>query len=321
MDFLIKFYSVFIAMLQIFIIVLCGFLFYRWKLIDKQGISSLTNLTINLFLPALIFSHLIKKFSFTDPRDWWIYPFLGMAICLAGSIVARIYLLIDKKVLQKNEIISVVSFQNCGYLPLILVMSIFSEQDASKLFTYIFLFIQGFNLIFWSFGIQFLSSERKAGFEIKKILNPPFVSLVAAFFIIWFGLKGLIPQNFLRSVELVGGCTLPIALISLGSILSAGCFADPGQYKSPVLIKTVMLKLFVLPVIILGFILLLRLPKYMSILLLIQASMPAAINLSVVSFSQSQKCDFITQAVFLTHLFALITVPLFLSVLSFYISL
>ncbi len=320
MEFFLTFYSVFTAMLQIFAIALCGFLFFKWNLLDKQGISGLTNLTINLFLPAMIFSHLIKKFSFTNPQDWWLYPFLGIMISLIGFIVAKCFMFMDKSIVRKNELTSIASFQNCGYLPLILVMSIFPEKEASILFTYIFLFIQGFNLIFWSFGIQFLSSDKNVKFQFKKILNPPFMSLVFAYLILSLNLKGYIPTILLQATELVGGCTLPVALISLGAILAA-CGGGAKAYKlnSKLLIKTVIMKLAIVPAIVLFIIVFFKLPRYMAILLLIEAAMPAAINLSVVSFKQNETCGYITQAVFLTHLFGMITVPLFITILSIFV--
>ena len=319
MEFLLTFYSVFTAMLQIFAISLCGFLFFKWNLLDKQSISGLTNLTINLFLPAMIFSHLIKKFSFTNPQDWWLYPFLGIMISLIGFIVAKCFMLIDKSIVKKNELASIASFQNCGYLPLILVMSIFPEKEASILFTYIFLFIQGFNLIFWSFGIQFLSSEKNLKFKFKKILNPPFLSLMFAFLVLCLNIKIYIPSTLLKATELVGGCTLPVALISLGAILAASGGAKAYKLNSTLLIKTVIMKLAIVPAIVLFIIVFFKLPRYMAILLLIESAMPAAINLSVVTFKQNEACGYITQAVFLTHLFGIITVPLFITILSFFI--
>ncbi|MFH1061347.1 MAG: AEC family transporter [Candidatus Omnitrophota bacterium] len=306
-------------MLQIFIIALCGFLFFKWKLLDKQAITGLTNLTINLFLPALIFSHLIKKFSFTNPRDWWLYPFLGIAISLIGFMVAKCFMFFDKTVLRKNELASIISFQNCGYLPLILVMSIFPENEVSCLFTYIFLFIQGFNLIFWSFGIQFLTSDKNIKFEFQKVLNPPFLSLVLAFLILCLNIKSFIPKIFFQATDLMGGCTLPVALITLGAILAACAGGKAYKLNSGLLIKTVILKLVVVPALVLLIIVYFKLPKYMAILLLIEAAMPAAINLSVVSFKQTETCGYITQAVFLTHLFGMITVPLFITILSVYV--
>lgn len=200
-------------------------------------------------------------------------------------------------------------------------MSIFPEKQTALLFTYIFLFIQGYNLIFWSFGIQFLNSDKKTKFEFKKILNPPFLALIFAGLILGLNLKTYIPTIFLQSTELVGGCTLPVALIVLGSILAACEGGKAYKLNAVLLIKTVILKLVVVPTIVLILVVFLKLPKYMSILLLIEAAMPAAINLSVVSFKQSETCGYITQAVFLTHVCGIITVPLAIAIMSFFIPL
>ncbi len=314
MEFLWDFGRVFFGMLEIFFIVAIGFLFSKLKLVDKQGLRTLTALTINLFLPCLIFNHLICYFSFTSPRNWWLYPLLGVGISALGFIVGSIVCIADRNIKEKNEFICMIAFQNCGYLPLILVASIYPPEISREMFTRIFLFIQGFNIVFWGFGIQFLR-KGEHGVQLRKIFSPPFVSLIISMLFIATDMKLFIPAAFMRVTELMGNCTLPVALLSLGIILSE-VMDMPINISKSFFLKVLFSKLILMPLIVLGFILFFNLPEYIALLLLIEAAMPSAINLGVVSFYQRARYGLIGRGLLVTHLFGIISIPFFLALLS-----
>ncbi len=314
MEFLLNFARVFSGMIEIFFLVSIGVLFSKLKLVDKQGLRALSALTINLFLPCLIFNHLIQYFSFTSPRDWWIYPVLGVGVSALGFIVGSAVCAIDRSIKEKAEFICLIAFQNCGYLPLILVASIYPDEISREMFTRIFLFIQGFNIVFWGFGIQFLHpGERR--FQFKKIFSPPLVALIISMLFIAANMKPFMPASVMRVTELLGNCTLPVALLSLGIILAEAMSIQVIIRKS-FFLKVLFSKLIVMPVIALGIVLFFKLPEFIALLLLIEAVMPSAINLGVVSFYQRAKYGLIGRALLITHLFAVVSIPFFLALLS-----
>lgn len=314
MEFFLNFAKVFFAMLEIFFLVSLGVIFAKFNLIDKQGLRSLSGLTINLFLPCLIFNHLIHHFSFSSPSDWWIYPLLGVGVSVLGFVIGSIVCTIDKSIKEKTEFICLITFQNCGYLPLILVASIYPDSIAREMFTRIFLFIQGFNVIFWGFGIQFLRpGEHKLQF--KKIFSPPFIALIISMLLIASNMKFFLPKAAMRVTELLGNCTLPVALLSLGIILTEA-MSTPINIRKSFFLKVLFSKLIVMPLIVLGIISIFNLPEFIALLLLIEALMPSAINLGVVSFYQKAKYGLIGRALLITHLFAIISIPFFLAILS-----
>jgi len=298
-------------MCEILCIVLTGFLFFRGKVLDNAGVRGLTGLTINLFLPCLIFSHLIKNFNYFNSQYWWLYPVLGVVVSGVGFITARLLLAFDRKITQQKEFTCLVAFQNCGYLPLILAGSIFPAEISRQLFIHIFLFIQGFNLIFWSVGFQLLKPGEKLRYELKKIINPPFIALLISLILILSRGRVFIPGSVLRSVELVGACTLPVALISLGAIL-AGSLAPVQGGERRFIVKAVIGKLVIMPVIFMGVVSFVPLPKLMALLLIIEAAMPSAVNLSVLAFYQKTKSKIVSQVVLVTHICGLLTIPVFI---------
>lgn len=315
MEFLFTSGKVLMAMIEISLIAVLGFLFFKLKLLNIERVRWLGRWTVNLLLPCLIFSHFIKNFNFDSPVNWWLYPVFGIVVSGIGFLIAKIFLMLDKSIEQKSEFISLVSFQNCGYLPLVLVFTIFPGSISQKLFIYIFLFIQGFNFIFWSFGIQLLTKDVQSKFDFKKMINAPFLSLLLSLILVATKWHRSIPVPIIQGTELIGMCTLPTALLSLGAIL-AGCTIGYGKSSARFLGEVIIAKLIIMPAMVIIFLSIFHLPKLTALLFIIEASMPAAINLSVVSFYYNAKCDLISQGVLITHLFGLVTIPLFLGLFS-----
>ncbi|MCP4649442.1 MAG: hypothetical protein GY853_05085 [PVC group bacterium] len=303
-------------MTEIFIISACGFIFIRRNVLNGEVLRGMGSLTINLFFPCLIFSHFIRNFTFETLEHWWIYPILGLLISGLGAGISLIFLSFHKERPSKNEFISLIAFQNCGYLPLILVRAIFPQVLADNLLIAIFLFIQGFNFVFWSFGVRFLSENKNTPLKIKHFMNAPMTALLISVVIILAGIREMIPEAILKSSALVGECTFPMALLVLGGILAEGA----REYKKmpSFYIEVIIGKLIILPLVVLFLISKLELPKVMAALIIIQAVMPPAINLSVVAYDQKADFKSVGQAVLIAHIAAIITIPVIMGAFLFF---
>ncbi|MFH2145126.1 MAG: AEC family transporter [Candidatus Omnitrophota bacterium] len=307
MEFFLSFLKIFPAVLEIFIVIICGFFFFKLKLLNTEQIRGLGSLVITLFLPCLIFSYFLQgNFSFSQ-GFWWIYPILGIGVSGAGILISKLFLFFDKSIENKKEFIALVCFQNCGYLPLVLVRNIFPAIIADALFVNIFLFIQGFNLIFWSFGMNLLSGEKKSGYHLKAMVNAPFITLIISLLIAGFGWKALVPRVLLRSCVFLGECTLPIALLVLGAILAESLAVKIESKRF--LYKVVLLKMIVMPLAAIAVLKVFKSIDLMSFVILIECAMPSALNLSVVAYHKKSAYQLISQGVLFTHLAGLFTIP------------
>jgi len=162
MSFIALFKTTFTAMMQIFLLGACGFFLIKRNFINQEGLRILSKLVIELILPVFIFSQFIQKFSFSLFKNWFFFPFLSIIISLLGLGIGVIFLKIFKSPIdkhEKREFLSLLMFQNSGYLPLILSATLLPKGIAETMFIYIFLFLLGFNLAIWSFGCWFLRGE------------------------------------------------------------------------------------------------------------------------------------------------------------------
>jgi hypothetical protein len=178
------------------------------------------------------------------------------------------------------------------------------------MFIYIFLFLLGFDLIFWSLGLHMLARNGEQKFKFSSMFSAPVIASLSSLLIIFFNLTKFIPQGVLLPIEMIANCTLPLAMFIVGGNIALIRLEHLDKAK---VFWIVLNKLIILPVIGLVIVLFLKLPELLGFFVILQLAMPSATSLSLI-ISQYKKPDaLISQGIFYSHIVSLITIPLFLS--------
>ncbi|MBL7197216.1 MAG: AEC family transporter [Candidatus Omnitrophica bacterium] len=313
MSFIVLFKTTLMAMLEIFLLGACGFFLIKKKFINEEGLRVLTKLVIEIILPVFIFSQFIQKFSFSLFRNWLVFPFLSLIISLLGLGIGIIFLKIFKISTdrhEKREFLSLLMFQNSGYLPLILSATLFPEDMAAEMFIYIFLFLLGFNLAIWSFGVWFLRGHSIKHFELGSLFSPPVLAIIISLLIIFFKIDRIIPQVIINTSSMLGKCTLPLAMIVVGGNLAL--IPITKMINKRAVSSVLLTKLFVLPLLALLILLYFRTSGYIGFLLILETAVPCATSLSLITRHYQLEDRLINQGIFFTHICSLVTIPIFL---------
>jgi len=305
----ISFQSVIQATLQIFLLGLVGYVLLKEKIIDEPGLKLLSRLSVNLLLPCFIFDKLTSHFDYSLYLNWWIFPIICFSIILVGWALSVVFLLFCKESKVKNEFIASVIFQNCGYIPLLLVTSVFDEAIAHQMFVYIFLFIVGFDLLIWSLGVRLLARGKYRNFDFKNILTPPLITIFFSFIVISFGIHKMVPSAINKPVEMLGACALPLAMLIIGGNLALIKITDVRIKEMSLMM---LVKLIILPSIALGFVLWAKIAPLIGFFIVLEAAVPSALTLSVIAQNYEGHQRFINQGILFGHLIGIVTVPLFL---------
>ncbi|MFA5059672.1 MAG: AEC family transporter [Candidatus Omnitrophota bacterium] len=309
MDFLTNFKTTLWATAQIFLMAGCGYFLVKRKTIDHAGLVLLSKLMISLFFPLFTFHQLITHFSFTAYQNWWIFPLISFSVTAAGFLlgwfVARV-----AKVSPKKDFIALVGFQNSGFIPLMLVMNLLSGEPAQRLYIYIFLFLIGFDLVMWSFGVWFLTRHKAGKFELKNLIASPFTAIVLSLILIALGLNRFIPEVILKPVKMFGDCALPLAVMIVGGNLAMIDIFSVDKRKAALVTLT---KLVLLPLLAFSFILAFKTYGLIGFLILLQACVPSANSLSVISRRHELEDKFLNQGIFFTNALSIFTLPFFLT--------
>lgn len=312
-SFLASFKITSLAVLQILLLGVCGFIIVKKNIIDANGLEAISKLVVSLTLPFYIFTQLLSKFDFSLYPNWYIFPFISFFINFCGfGIGFALLKIIGARVPQKKEFLALTTFQNSGYLVFPLVAALLPREQADQLLIYVFLFLLGFNLLVWSFGVCLLSGHKRKSFELGSLFSPAVIAVLAGLAAVFLGLNKIIPEGLIRPFKMIGECTVPLAMLVVGGGLALIDFSKAAM-KLGVLMSIILAKLIILP----AFALLLICkfnPSYLvGLLVILEAAVPSATSLSVISrHYKTENNDFINQGIFWTHILSIVTIPLFL---------
>jgi predicted permease len=299
-----------LAILKLALITVLGFYLYRKNFIDAKILNFLTFFVINFTIPFLAFSHLIENLKAGMKPPLIIFVLLSIAIFLVSLILSLIFSFKRSHELKK-EFISMVSFQNCGYLPLNIALFLFSAELREEFIIYTFLYILGFDIIMWSVGSFFIFRKQGEGFQAKSLFTPPIISTILALLFVYSGTAKFIPQIVISPIKMIGDTSFVLSMVILGCWLARVNLE--GFYKKLfIILEASFLKLIVLPLIFLLIAIKLDISSLFGFFIVLQASMPSAVSLPIVANLRKADSEFISQGVLFTHIFSIATVPFWL---------
>ena len=304
----------------VFILVLMalGWFARRRGIISETGTSEMTRLLISIIYPALIFYSVTRLHPAQLARNW-IMPAMTLLIAGVGLALGLLTLRWLKQVDHKRA--AAFLFQNTInnylFLPLPLVMMIWGTEGVALL---VFASM-GFELAVWTVGVFLFNRSSKFTDGLRVMFGPPLITMLVS--IIWICVRDLSPVHLPDSTllnrvleliyfgaETVGRATVALSMIVAGSriaMLEVKAVNDPHVW----IVST--LRLVATPVL---FILILRhisMEELARNVLTVVAVMPAAVVSMIFSERFSGDSDFIAATLLVTHIGAIITVPLLLA--------
>jgi predicted permease len=295
---------------KLFILMLVGYLLHKMRLISDEFVNMLSLLLVRVIFPALIISKTINHFSFSGYAYWWVLPLCAMAFSLTGMAIGWLVFKFLKGFNSEKEFMCACGFQNCGYLPMNLILFAFAGTIADRLLVHTFMFILGFNVLMWSLAPLFLTGRLKEGFKLRVLLNPPVVATV--FSILWVAFLGKerMPALIMDPISQMGQAAFPLVMLTLGAYLHMNQ-AHRYKHKLPI-IAGAAVKLVVFPLIVLLVLRWVPLGFDYRFFLFLQAIMPTAVSLVVIGSYTGADNSFFSSIIFYTHLIGIVSIPLWL---------
>jgi hypothetical protein len=304
-------FSIAIIMAKIAIIVLLGFIFLKAKLIDNEIISFINKIVFNFTLPCLVLYSFFVNFKTQYIIQGLSFTFYSLAIAGVGYIVARLLLFVFRIRENINEFVSLIVFQNSGYLPLALAYQLFPEVERARAFLLIFFYLIGFNFLLFSLGIKILQRKK---YNFKLFLNTPVLISFLGIFIVIIHLETYIPEIMIQFLKLGGETTIFLSLFILGAIIANIKFNPHKFWKH--LVGVTIGRLFLVPIIFLIIFNYFSISSFNKSIMIIEASMPSAIFLSIIAkMDKFAELGLITQGIVFTHLISFITISIFLALI------
>lgn len=215
-SFVVAFGGALAALLKVFLVIAAAGVLVRRGVLSDSHITGLTQATVVLFLPCLIYAKITETLDPAATPLWWLLPLAGIAMPAIGLGLAL--LVCGGAVAARREALAVASMQNAGYLVLPVGFALVPDQfDTFALYT--FLFILGFNPVLWSVGRVLISGRSGRGW--RGLVTPPFAACLIAVAAALSGADRLLPGPVRSAVELIGQAAVPVATVVLGAVLGS----------------------------------------------------------------------------------------------------
>jgi predicted permease len=316
------FSETFLAILRIFFIVLAAGFLVRKKIITQSHIQGLTAATVNVFLPCLIFSNIVANFEPGSLKIWWVLPLAAVLLSALGLGLGAV--LFYRELPAKKNMLALTSIQNAGYLILPIGAVVYADK-FNTFALYCFLFILGISPILWRVGKYLCTSGAGENLSWKGLITPPFVANIIGLALVFAGLRPVfinpnnqteysLPHSLFQAVELLGEATVPLATFILGAVLGSIVFRlRPYWFDA---LRTVAVKLFILPLLTIWLLLYLDWgPTYplLADFLVLQAASPPATGLILQVRNYGGDEQKISSLMLISYILCVVTLPFWLA--------
>lgn len=293
------------AFLLSFIVI--GYFLSRRKIVPENSQAVLSKLENCVFIPALVLGTFIDNFTpekITQAKELLSGSLmLGLAAIVLALVCVRFC---SKDPYVRNIYTYGLSFSNFGFM---------GNAVISALFPEIFLEYLIFTLPLWSliylWGVPVLllgDSGKKPTLtqRLKNFGNPMFVCTLLGILI---GLLNIPVPFFLRSViSTAGSCMSPLAMLLTGMTIARFRLGEVLGIKSVYLVTA--LRLLVFPLLLLGGMTVVPMPRTFAICAICSLAMPLGLNTIIIPNALGRDTKVASAMALVSHVLSCLTIPL-----------
>lgn len=317
------FFQIFIRILSIFLIIFVGTLARKKSIFTDSAINSMASCLINLFYPALIISSITTNFTVKSLISNLILPAGTIMIMFTGYTVGILFskFLTFENEKQKNTFLFQCTINNYVLLPLPIVAMFFGSSGVG----FLIFSTLGSELSVWTIGVFGLTGSFLGKKNIKNLMSTPILALIfSILLVIVRDVSSPLPvfsnrifkevaSGIAGSIDMFGKATIPLALF-----VSGGRMYDLSikhiKISSQMWIN--FLRLIFIPAAACALFTILPVSYEVFMVLAIVSVMPTAITSVILSEIFKADTDFASSSVLTTHIFSLLTIPAWLTLLT-----
>ncbi len=275
--------DIFIVVLESVLVLLgiglIGFWITRRGIIPENVLSLLSRLAIDIALPCMVFASIIVNFSPEELPDWWQLPLWWFAFAAVSLVLTLITMFLSTKE-TRGEFALNLFFQNGLFMPLIIIGGIFGTD--SPYITQLYIFIIFHPVLFFSAYQLFFRKKSQEKIRWSRILNPILIATLLAIVVQLVNARDYLPDFVQSILQILGGMALPLILIILGGSLYLD-IRQKGKFYYGEIIKFVIIKNFVFPLVVMGLLILLKPAYSLALIFILQAAVPPITGTPIVT--------------------------------------
>jgi hypothetical protein len=313
---------VLIKIAGMFLIILAGWGARRRGYLKDEASGILSRIVVDAAFPALVFTQMLRTVDAASLRQDWLLPLLPLPLVAIAYLVGRGVAPLFGGKAQRNTVLFLITSPNWVFLPLPIAEALYGAAGVRI----VLLCNVGAQLALWTIGVWILHGKiaqalRGLTANIGLWATAGGILVALAFPAVrGFGnlhpapvtLGGMAGAAGIDALSMLGSLTIPLSLLAIGAQL--GAISIPFRQLPTSLYGVVAARLLLAPLgtIALGMALArfgFHLPAITRMVVILVAAMPVAIVCSVMAERYGGDTHLAAQAVFISTLFSLVTVP------------
>jgi len=291
----------------------------RFGLVGKRGVLWLAWWQVNVFVPATIYTSVLREFDPGDPAKALLIPHWAMwalFFAVSGMGGAALALVLAGRPLRGNQVLfALVLISNAIFIPTPILLAILPEHDQGRGLLILSVYLIFLQTMMWTLGVWWISGGTGkpgwASIPWARLVNPPLVSIVAAYVCVYVEPLRLLLEpkaGFWAYVALPKYVVGPVGMILLGCLFAQ----EPPRWRGRRLDIAVvcLLRGLLVPGASLAALLFLRPDPVFGLVVIIVASTPPATNLSVLAAYYGGPVGRLTSTYLPSYLLTAVTLPL-----------
>ena len=303
---------------SLFLIGLVGFVLAKRGWFSPETKALLPRLVTIITLPPYLFANILTTFNHDQLMSLvygTIIPMVSVVLVFLISLVLARLLRLPKG--RWGIFCAGLATSNTIFIGLPVNVALFGP-DALP---YVLLYFFANTTFFWTVGNYCLSLDGDGGraperilslATAKRVFSPPLLGFLVGVVVVMLEFQP--PKFFMDAAHYIGGLTTPLAIIFIGITLASVSFKElkPDRDVLALLIGRVTIS----PLVIYGLIRLFPLPPLMAKVFIIQASLPIISSAVLLAGYYRTDVRYASVVVSLSTLLMLVTVPVYMVLLS-----
>lgn len=291
------------VVLPIFMACLSGILIQRWRRVDIQ---SLADVSLYILAPCLVLISLAEsKHNTSNIRAIILFTLLHTAICWAAALLISYLLRLNEE--SKVTISLTTIFGNANNYGLPVLLLAYGTDGFSQGINYVIMQIILVNTLGLYIASRAKVNAKQALMQIAK--TPLLYSVIVGVAI--FVSRIVLPKGIANGLHLMGNAYAAVVILILGIQLRNISLNGMKRWEVWV---AVGLRVAIVPILSMLCLSVLGIKGLLASVLLVQSSMPAAINTSVLVTKYGGDKELVTLTVAITTIISFLTLPYYINV-------
>lgn len=313
------YFTILLAVIPVYLFIVIGYVLRRIAWLTREADTSLLRLQVNLLYPALIFTFIAGNPALRNPTTLIWPPLVGFVGIIAGFAIS--YLIGMGFRLRVGKGLRTFAFtcgiQNYGFMAIPLSLSLYRDDVTTGI---LLVHNTGIEVAVWTIGILLLSGTINRD-SWKRVFNAPLIALLLGLAVNFTSGVDALPTPLISigkaigvGIDGLGDCAIPLALLLIGASVHDLFEEKEMRWQPNVLAGACVARLMIIPAVMLLAAWALPMSIELKRVVIVQASMPAAMFPIVLARHYSGEPRVAVQSVVVTTLLSFMTLPLWVMI-------